>query len=139
MKRLLLAVVLLWPIRISAATIIETDATWKVTAQAPSPGWNTDLGFNERGFQAATILIPAGAENVGQGHSVNSIWGPTPLGQPGGEVWLRRIITLTAPVATAELDVDVDDDALVYINGALVVNDTSGVAELHLNNRVVPQ
>ena len=101
--------------------IINTDTSWLATNTSPVSTWNTDPLFNTTGWISAVdqlrpecVVAPC-------------IWYD---GQFSGTqfVWLRKTFTISDPVSAAFLNGGADDDALVYLNGALVVNDSDGFA-----------
>jgi hypothetical protein len=111
--------------------LVETDATWRCIApggnlqgqpinsvgniwEPAHPGWNTDLNFDTSSWENARV-------------TGNSIWGQdadTPL-------YLRKTFVSTGGGRNVRLLVAVDDDAMVYVNGNLVLSDASGGAEEH--------
>ena len=130
------SVLLAAPAAVDAAVLLQTDATWRVTPSAGSAGsgWNTDAGFDDSGWQNATVLYDAGLVGAGPGFlGAMGIW------SSGGQfsttetqVWIRQTFTLGA-LDAASLTVGCDDDCTVYVNGTMVINDTNGFA----NNNTV--
>jgi hypothetical protein len=110
----------------AAATplVINSDATWLATNAAPAAGWNTNPSFDTTGWSNATVVIPA-CHGVGLG---DCIWYD---GQFSATqfVWLRQTFTISSPVVSAVLVGGVDDDANIYLNGALVYSDSDGYAQ----------
>lgn len=115
----------------NAALLLQTDATWQVTPSAASAGsgWNTDSGFDDSGWQDATVLYDVGVITGDSAFSgTKGIW------SSGGQfstietqVWIRQTFTLGA-LDAASLIVGCDDDCTVYVNGTMVINDTNGFA-----------
>lgn len=114
----------------SAAVLVATDSSWKITANAPGASdWNSNAAFDDSAWQSATELAvwpPASAAKV--------IW------SSGGQfsttetqVWARRIFHLGALPLSAILNGGIDDDGDVYINGVLVVSNHNGFADNFLN------
>lgn len=110
--------------------LLGTDSSWRVTASDPgtASGWNTNAGFNDSGWQPATILNDLYAI-LGRPFFAKSIW------TSGGQfsttettIWGRRVISLAQVPSQAWMELGADDDIDLYINGVLVVNDSNGVA-----------
>jgi len=129
--------VLIGVARVEAGIIaVVTDTTWKADSvkghhggtihnvglewEADNVGWNTDIEFDDSAWVFA-----------GHYYSPDSIWvagnglnGPSPA-------YFRKVFWVPTTPTLALVDLIVDDDALVYINGSLVVDDGSGsVTEL---------
>ena len=107
----------------AAPLIINTDTSWLATNALPAPTWESDPLFDTTGWVNAVDLgipgCPGGAA---------CIWYD---GQFSGTqfAWLRKTFTISDPILTALLIGGVDDDADVYINGALVYSDHNGTAQ----------
>ncbi len=124
---------------------ICTDTTWRAIGpagnqegtpirsvglgwEAAHKGWNKKVGFDdsdEAGWRAAIVSAHAGTE-VG---ATNSIWvdgngynGSTPA-------YFRKVFSLCGTVRSAILNVHVDDDAQVYLNGKLILDDHNAHAD----------
>ena len=115
--------------------LLQTDATWKVTPADPSgSSWDTSTGFDDSLWQNATVLYDVGVELSDANYAgTKGIW------SSGGQysmtetqIWIRKTFTLGG-LAAASLIVGCDDDCTVYVNGTMVINDTSGDA----NNNIV--
>jgi hypothetical protein len=108
----------------AAPVVINTDAAWLATNQAPGSGWNTNQTFNTSGWQNATVVIPA-CHGAGLG---DCIWYD---GQFSATefAWFRQTFTISSPVTSALLVGGVDDDADIYLNGTLVYSDHDGFAQ----------
>jgi hypothetical protein len=108
----------------AAPLIINTDGSWLATNLAPSAGWNTNPSFGTAGWINATVVIPA-CHGAGLG---DCIWYD---GQFSATqfAWLRQTFTISSPVTSAFLIGGVDDDADIYVNGALVYSDHNGSAQ----------
>ena len=105
----------------AAPLIINTDTSWLATNTLPASTWNTDPLFNTTGWINAVdhlrldcVVAPC-------------IWYDGQFSSTQF-VWLRKTFTLSDPVSAAFLNGGADDDALVYLNGTLVVNDSDGFA-----------
>ncbi len=112
----------------SAATLAKTDATWKVTATAPTGSWNSAAGFDTSTWQAATVLYEVGFY-LGPTYTAQGIW------SSGGQfsstetsLWARQVFRLDALPTSASLKAGFDDDADLWINGVQVIDDHNGVA-----------
>jgi hypothetical protein len=112
----------------SAALIVQSDATTRVTATAPTGAWNASNTFDDSGWQNATVLYDVSIAFPDYA-GTKGIW------SSGGqfsttetEVWVRKLFTVTGTVTSAELWVGCDDDCTVWLNGTQVVNDTDGNA-----------
>jgi len=102
--------------------IINTDTSWLATNTSPVSTWNTDPLFNTTGWSNAVDLGIPGCPG-----GSSCIWYD---GQFSGTqfAWLRKTFTISDPISAASLIGGADDDAMVYLNGTLVVNDTNGFA-----------
>ena len=113
----------------SAATLLKTDATWTVTAAAPTGNWNSAVGFDTSAWQAATVLYNVGDSAGYGGYTAQGIW------SSGGQFsstetsfWARQVFHLNALPVSASMNAGFDDDADLWINGVQVINDHNGVA-----------
>lgn len=105
----------------AAPLTINTGTSWLATNALPVSTWNTDPLFNTTGWiNAFDQLRPECA-------IAPCIWYDGQFSSTQF-VWLRKTFTLSDPVSTAFLNGGADDDALVYLNGTLVVNDSDGFA-----------
>lgn len=110
----------------SAAVLVATDSSWKITAGAPGASdWNSNAAFDDSSWESATEL---GAWPTASPAQV--IW------SSGGQfsttetqVWARRVFSLGALPLSAMLNGGFDDDGDVYINGVLVVSNQNGFAD----------
>ena len=75
-------------------------------------GWNTDVNFDTSQWSQAQVV---GDEQI---------WGDG----TAGPTYFRDVFTLNQPLADVVMLASVDDDALIYINGQLVVSDANGQA-----------
>ena len=112
----------------SAVTLAKTDASWTVTAAAPTGNWNSAVGFDTSTWQAATVLYNV-ADYLGPGYTAQGIW------SSGGQFsttetsfWARQVFHLDALPTSAALKAGFDDDADLWINGVQVISDHNGVA-----------
>lgn len=129
---LALAVVALGAAAPAGATVLlVTDASWLATKADPGAGWNL-AGFDDSSWEQAVILPAFGPQYAGS----QVIWAPcdhpdqwangTP--NPGAgcqysfdrEVWFRTTFELAAMPLGATLQLGVDDDATIFINGQSV-------------------
>lgn len=129
------SVLLAVPAGADAAALLRTDSSWKVTPNSPAAGWNTSAGFNDSAWQSATVLY-----DVGTVTGDPDFLGTKGIWSSGGQfsttetqAWIRQTFTLGA-LSAASLIVGCDDDCTVFVNGAMVINDTSGSAN---NNTVL--
>lgn len=113
---------------VSAATLAKTDASWTVTATAPTGSWNSAVGFDTSTWQAATTLYNV-ADYLGPGYTAQGIW------SSGGQysttetsLWARQVFNLSALPISASLNAGFDDDADLWINGVQVISDHNGSA-----------
>ena len=112
----------------SAVTLAKTDATWTVTATAPTGSWNSAVGFDTSVWQAATVLYDV-AVYLGPSYTAQGIW------SSGGQYsttetsfWARQVFNLNALPISASLNAGFDDDADLWINGVQVISDHNGSA-----------
>lgn len=110
----------------SAATAvtltINTDSSWLATNSRPFHPWDVDPSFDTTGWINA-FEFPSSCSYLG----ATCIWYDQQFSATQS-VWLRKTFTISGSVLTAFLDGGVDDDADVYVNGNLVVNDHDGFA-----------
>lgn len=111
-------------------TLAVVGLDWEST----HAGWNTSLAFDDS--DAAGWHTPV-ARDVAQYGSVatNAIWADAPQFSGDTPAYFRKVFMLDAEPAFAFfggqvglLDSVIDDDAQIYINGALVYDDQDGVA-----------
>lgn len=100
---------------------IDTDTSWLVTNASPASTWNTDPSFDTTGWINATVQLRPECTVA------PCIWYDGQFSSTQF-VWLRRVFTLSDPVSAAFLVGGVDDDADIYLNGALVFSDHDGFA-----------
>jgi len=109
----------------NASTLtFNTDTSWLATNAAPAAGWNTNLLFNTAGWTNAFVstVTPAPCFN-----GADCIWYDNQTSATQF-AWLRGTFTISGTVLTAFLDGGVDDDADIYLNGALVYSVHDGFA-----------
>ena len=117
----------------AAAAVVNTSSSWLsiqpdtdqsgqpivnvgLTFEANNAGWNTNPNFDDSTW----------VNSVYEGTNVlDYIWGSDPEDSP---VYFRYLFALDQNPSSASLEWGVDDDAQIYINGQLVVNDQDGVA-----------
>jgi len=112
----------------AAATLIASNSTWRVTPTNPGTGWESDLGFDDSGWQPATELYDVG-DYYPEYADAYGIW--TSGGQYSTvetEMWARYVFNLASVPLSALLVNGFDDDGDLYINGVKVVDDHNGVA-----------
>jgi len=112
-----------------ATLITSTDASWRVTAGGPAGSWNTDVAFDDSGWELATELYSVQTYHPDYDPATKGIW------SSGGqystletEIWVRNVFTLTDLPLTAFLHGAFDDDGEIYINGNLVLVDNDDQA-----------
>ena len=89
--------------------------------EAANPGWNSSLLFDD--------TASAGWSNASSVHlDPMNIWLGLGDGSSPSPVYFRREFTLGGSPTAGILDVNVDDDTLVWINGTLVHSDSNGLA-----------
>ena len=118
----------------SATVLTATDASWKITASAPSAAdWNSNAAFDDSAWQSATELASW------SGYAAKVIWSSGgQYSQTETQVWARAIFNLGALPLSAVLDGGFDDDGDIFINGILVVSNQNGYADNFLNIDVTP-
>jgi hypothetical protein len=84
--------------------------------EAAHPDWNSNVNFDTTDWNSATQVVASDAPTF--------IWG----GFRRSPVYFRHTFTLDGPVSNAMMLATVDDNAQIYINGQLVVNDPVGGA-----------
>lgn len=104
----------------ASAQVIGTDSTWKVASTEPNSGWNTTNSFDDSSWANATELYQA------DNHTY--IWDAGGLTGGADIIYLRKTFTLDQALESATLTTSVDDDFEFYINGTLVIADSSGNA-----------
>jgi hypothetical protein len=109
--------------------LLGTDSSWRVTPVDPGmTGWNTNVGFNDSAWQMASTfggLLPI----LGRPFFAQQVWssgGPNSTTET--VAWFRRVLSLAQVPTQAWMDMGVDDDVDLFINGVEVRNDTNGVA-----------
>lgn len=108
----------------SATVLTATDASWKITASAPSAAdWNSNAAFDDSAWQSATELASW------SGYAAKVIWSSGgQYSQTETQVWARAIFNLGALPLSAFLNNGFDDDGDIFINGVQVVSDHNGYA-----------
>lgn len=109
----------------SQATVLTaTDATWRVTPNAPAtPDWNSNVAFDDSTWQFATELY-----NV-TGYVAKGIWSSGgQFSQSETQIWARIVFNLGMLPLSALLTNGFDDDGDIYVNGVQVVSDHDGGA-----------
>ena len=111
-----------------AATLLATDASWKVKTIEPSAGWLAVIGLDTSTWESATTLYDV-ADYLGPTYSAKAIW------TSGGQfsttetaIWAHRVWNLAALPISATLEGGFDDDVDLWINGNLVISDHNGIA-----------
>jgi len=115
---------------VAAPIVIVTSAAWRVTGSQPASGWNTTMAFDDSAFGQASVNYPSEPMD---GNVVNGIWNSSSHDGGSAETWFRYTFSLPSTPSSGLLDVAVDDDVDVYINGVQVVNDHNGTAQQILN------
>lgn len=101
--------------------IINTDASWLATNAQPAATWESDPLFDTTDWINALVQLRPECTLA------PCIWYDGQFSSTQF-VWLRKTFTISDPVSSAFLDGGTDDDADVYVNGTLVVNDINGFA-----------
>ena len=97
---------------------VKSDATWRTTATQPPDGWNTDIHFDDSDA--------AGWQNAFKSPSGDNIWyGSNHSDQSPNQAWFRYVFTLNQPIGNATGTFFFDDNGEAYINGRLIVADTT--------------
>ncbi len=103
----------------TALPAVVTDTTWKVTNGLPGSGWNTNTGFNDAGWAAASVN---GTDTLA-GQNISRIWDNTDPQAGSANVYFRKTFTIgDVPPRPVEMYSAVDDDADVWVNGVQVIN-----------------
>lgn len=112
----------------SATDITTVGGPWETSHQ----GWNSHLDFddsNGAGWKNAVL----NAKKLATRPDIKFIWSSDPshnATQGGTPSYFRKTFQLNAKPKIARLTVLADDDAQVYINGNLVVNDHDRLTKL---------
>jgi len=126
--------------------IIEGDTTWRAIGpfgnlegtpiasvgepwESDNVGWNFNLAFddsNAAGWQNAIINRPLCRD---QGGVSDCIWVDGNNSNGSSPSYYRKTFEIDGTVVAGSLGFSVDDDAQVYINGNLVLDDQSGHAD----------
>lgn len=116
----------------TAPFIVETDATWQVSAN-PASGWNTNPSHADPSFAPASIS----GGLVFDGDHINQIWNHPDIFQGATTIYIRKVVNLPAgSTLFGKVDIAVDDDVDMYVNGHLVITERSGVVTNYLNHDV---
>jgi hypothetical protein len=102
---------------------VTTNSNWRVLANPPADGWNSEPSFDDSTWANATVK----QIRVLDGQIVDSIWSPT----DSSPIWLRTEFAIPESIVSATLYSVADDDADIYINGQLVLSDHDGVAQFY--------
>jgi hypothetical protein len=115
-------------VRADGATLV-TDATWKATELSPPPGWNDSVSFDDSSWGSAVVVYPAGQPGTRlDGDLVDGLWFDGTIDSGPTTVWFRKVFTLGSVPPSALLSIFVDDDAQVFLNGTLLIDDSNGSA-----------
>ncbi len=119
---------------------VSTGGSWKVS-DIEQPGW-TELGFDDRSW------VDAVPNRTGWADWDPGIFSPSPqpIWYPGRHeddfIWyyFRKSfdVPMAEPLGLAELTIQVDDDYVLFLNGAEVARDESGVTEPPTTYDVLP-
>lgn len=111
-----------------ADVLLHTDASWQVTAVAPSGAWNSSATFDASSWQAATVLYNVSAY-LGPAYLAQGLWtSGGQFSQTETSMWARKVFDLAALPVNASMLVGMDDDGDVWINGQWVAGNHDGVA-----------
>ena len=112
----------------SAAILLQSDASFRVTPTAPGANWNTSAAFDDAGWQNATVLYEVGPV-LPEYDGAKGIWSSGgQFSRTETELWIRKLFTFSGPLSAATLAVGCDDDCTVWLNGTQVVADADGRA-----------
>jgi len=117
---------LAWSGTASAVPLLQSNSSWKVTPTDPTGSdWYTNSGFDDSGWQNATELFDAGIVLSDPTYAgAKGIWSSGGLNSTTEtQVWMRKTFDIAAPLSTASLRFDCDDDCMVWVNGTLIIND----------------
>jgi len=109
----------------AANITVNTDTTWKVSGNSPTVSWESDLQFDESNWDYATDIT---AQISGGDPKLTYIWNGS-ISNDSMQTWYRGTFNIDDPVVTsASLYGGVDDDAIIYVNGIMILNDSSNTA-----------
>jgi len=114
------------------ALVLETDNSWRVSSATPLVGWETDADFNESSWAFAYFNF----EGLLNGTAIKGIWDSPSLTGGSDTIWVRKRFTLDYPIISARVDVGIDDDLQLYVNGHRVIDDGNGSANEILDTRI---
>ncbi len=114
----------------TSTTNIVTDITWKGSTTGPV-GW-TSNSFNDTSWGYAVEQDPSWHGNpttLIPDTTAKTIWYPSSIYWNTSNAYFRKSINLTQVPTSATLNISVDDDYELYVNGTLVgVNNDNGWA-----------
>ena len=104
--------------------------------EADHVGWNTSITFDDSDAAGWHTPVPRDVSRYG-GVATNNIWADDPQGSGDTPAYFRKTFTLDFEPASGHFGGQlfpqdasnvIDDDVLIYINGALVYEDRNGVS-----------
>jgi hypothetical protein len=102
--------------------------------EAANVGWNTSLAFDDSdgaGWANAIEVVHPNPPFLRYWFDGNETVGSSP-------VYFRKVFNLSGAPISGLLNFSVDDDAQVYVNGGLVLNDSNSLATTVNNLNVAP-
>jgi hypothetical protein len=108
----------------AAPILVLSDGSWLAKNVVPGAGWNTSASFDttaDGGWVAASVNTPdcSGLQDC--------IWYDGQFSSTE-QAYFRKTFVLDGPAASATLIGGVDDDATIWINGAVVYSVFDGLA-----------
>jgi hypothetical protein len=105
---------------------VQTDTSWKATAVTPGAGWATNPSYDDSAwgyaaFEGTTYTFP-------DGYAWNGIWSSTDS-MPNDTVYFRKVFTIPGTPTSAFLDFGEDDDADLFLNTVMLINDHNFTAD----------
>lgn len=101
--------------------LVSDLTSWKATAKA-ADGWNNQLTFNETDWSSPVpVTVDNGVPKLDDSQA-KFIWAPNSSGD-GADAYFRQVINLDAAPNSAKIQMNVDDNYELYINGTKVGED----------------
>lgn len=129
---------------------VSTDTSWRSIApegnregttigsvglawEAANTGWNSSLSYNDLNSNGWHGSIFRDADPT-----FNYIWSEGPLFFGSTPSYFRTTFVINGTPLSGLLDFYADDDAQIYLNGQLIVNDVNNTATIQFNIDVSP-